>query len=492
MGLWQRKKALTLSIFTLLLMPLLSESGALKKKIIKKATPKTSTPSIETPTSSNILISNDPYEQCKATVLPSFINNSMYWGPPRAEKKLGPLKIGMRIGKSVYNGLNALSPPSVIVTNAGNKHPAPLPSLKSAASKNFNLIIVGSLNSDGTKSAFSQEGEAVHIAAPSNYELTSATKDGSYRKFGGTSGATPLVTGALAGFEWLSGYHPTAQESKILLEKTAIKTPISKQKPRKSGMGMLNSYKMAMVGKELKRLCGRNISCFKKNIQNPAIYRFPEDPGLKTEVLQAFPECHRKCGGTEESCRDKATALKKLRKAAFLNPSNRSNWKLLACIYKNSGLTENAKGFFNTYKSLLPEGPTSACQSNADCVLVPHCSSHNLSAPALKSSDLKKPIISFPVRPIFPFLPMTKKEAEIHYTNKCSKKEICQKTNFILQSDQKKAKRAENQEVVSKCVNSKCVLRENVKGAEPTTGLIPSQPQIKEKPQSIMGGSGQR
>ena len=60
--------------------------------------------------------------------------------------------------------------------------------------------------------------------APGDYYLTSVDGDGNYRQFGGTSGATPLVTGSLAGFEWLSGYHPTAEEAKILLEKTAILT----------------------------------------------------------------------------------------------------------------------------------------------------------------------------------------------------------------------------------------------------------------------------
>ena len=482
--------------FILLLVPWDSESAGLFKKK-KKSWSQTSSPSIETPATSNILISDDPYEQCRATVLPSFINNSMYWGD------------GKKTGKTDYRGLKALSPPSVIITAAGNKYYSELVHpLKSEASKDFNLIIVGSLKPDGTKSKFSQEGEEVHIAAPSNYEISSATNSGNYRRFGGTSGATPLVTGALAGFEWLAGYHPTAKESKILLEKTAIKTPISNQKPKKSGVGMLNSYKLAMVGKELKRLCGKNISCFKKNIQNPAIYKFPEDPGLKEEVLRAFPECHRQCGGTEKSCYDKAAVLKKLRKAAFLNPSNKTHWKWLACIYKNNGLTENAKGFFNTYKSLLPEGKEfSFCQSDADCVLAPHCSDYDLSDPFGSDYDLSAPfggVISEIKPPRHPFLAMTKQQAEQHYTEKCSTKEICRQTRLSLPSGQEPIQASQNRkkvkekEYASLCLNSQCVLRMETSNAliEPKKSPLISPPILKPKLKTDTappsGGRGKR
>ena len=146
--------------------------------------------------------------------------------------------------------------------------------------------------------------------APSDYYITSADEGGNYKQFSGTSGATPLVTGSLAGFEWLSGYHPTAEEAKILLEKTAILTQHSHDKPRRNGVGMLNAYKLGMVGKRLKEKCGDDIYCFKNMIRKDSTYKFPEDKDLSQAVEQAFPECNQTCGdNVESSCADKGQCL---------------------------------------------------------------------------------------------------------------------------------------------------------------------------------------
>ena len=55
---------------------------------------------------SPIVVDENPYEQCKATVLPSFINNSMYWGDDPG---------GSGSGQSTYDAFKALSPPSIVV-----------------------------------------------------------------------------------------------------------------------------------------------------------------------------------------------------------------------------------------------------------------------------------------------------------------------------------------------------------------------------------------
>ena len=325
-------------------------------------------------------------EQCKAKVLPSFINNSMYWGDG----------FGEVAGRSIYRSFRSLSPPSIVVTAAGNLHPTPVPPYKAKASKDFDAIIVGSLDPQSRRSSFSQQGEEVHIMAPSDRFLTSADGAGNYRLFGGTSGATPLVTGSLAGFEWLSGYHPTPKEAKILLEKTAIPTRYPKESPRRNGVGMVNAYKLGMVGKRLKSICGQNQSCFKSVIQKPSLYSFPEDPGLPQVVNQAFPECNRSkaCfGESNGSCKESGAVFKRLRKAVLLNPSNSKLWRYLACIYKSSGFLENARGTIEFYKnSVFPDG-VAYCKKDADCTLIPDCSSRN-------PND---------------FLAVTKTEAEVFY-----------------------------------------------------------------------------
>ena len=369
-------------------------------------------------TNSNILADEDSYKQCVAGVLPSFVNNSMYWGN----------------GTSAYRGFKAISPPSIIVTGAGNYHPKEVSSIKAKASQNFDLIVVGSLAPDGRRSGFSQEGEAVHIMAPSDSSITSANDDGGYRRFGGTSGATPLVTAGLAGFEWLSGYHPTAKEAKFLLEKTAIPTLYSHDKPPKNGVGMLNSYKLGMVGKELKRLCGKNISCFKKMIKEPAVYNFPKDPGLIEAVDQAFPSCSRTCGGTVKSCLSKSKVFKRLRKASFLNPQDKKLWRKLACIYGKAGFHQEARAMINTYKALFgaPKNGREAyktCKKDSDCTLT-------------QSSCLGPPSLN-------PFSAMTHAEAEISYAlcpSSCNGKCRCNNTEKVS-----------NTTYSSRCVNSKCV-----------------------------------
>ncbi len=352
-----------------------AQAGFVKKKTRPKVKPETwrvPSPPIKTPSQSPIVASTNPYQQCRATVMPSFISHSM----------------GM--DETGYRSFKALSPPSILVHAAGNSHPQPLSSAENKASRDYNAIIVGSMSPEGVRSSFSQEGEAVTIMAPSDHYLTSATSTGHYRKYSGTSGATPLVTGSLAGFEWMAGYHPTAEEAKTLLEKTAIPTPYSKDKPRKNGAGMVNAYKLAMVGKQLKQACGKNISCFKDLIKKDDIYQFPEDEAVIEALDKAFPYCSSTCTAeelkTESSCADKAQAFKDLRKQAFLNPQNKALWKKMACVYAQGGFGKNTAFALNIYNTLSgrpnrdPIGSSGGyladiyCQKDEDCALATPCS----------------------------------------------------------------------------------------------------------------------
>ena len=327
----------------------------------------------------NIVADSNLYKQCKATVFPSFINNSMYWGDG----------FGEPAGRSIYRAFNSISPPSIVVTAAGNLHPKSVPPYKTKASKDFDAIIVGSLAPDGKRSLFSQQGEAVHIIAPADYQQISANEDGSHRRLGGTSGATPLVTGSLAGFEWMAGYHPTAAEAKILLKKTAIPTLSSNDEPQKNGVGMVNAYKLGMVGQKLKKLCGSSVRCFRDLINSDHIYKFPEDSGLSEALNQAFPECSRTvCNSNNNNssamCSDKATIVERLRKAAFLNPQNKELWRNLACVYASGGFAENSKGIMSFYRAISEKNTNMRfkgdqyCSVDEDCTFVPDCNrNHN-------------------------------------------------------------------------------------------------------------------
>lgn len=266
--------------------------------------------------------------------IPSFINNSMRWVE----------------SQSVYDAFDSLSPPSIVIVSSGNTELAfgSMDEMKSKASKDFNTIIVGSFSPAGLASDTSQSGEEVHILAPSDKYITSSKEDGSYSKFGGTSGAAPLVTGSLAGFEWLSGYHPTAEEAKILLEKTSLPTLHSHEEPQRNGVGLLNAYKLGIVGKHLKEKCKENISCFKKEILNEENYDFnldQLDQNLQGDLKRVFPTCadqEKPSVLKRSNCEEKEEVFTRLRRAVLLNPEE-SLLKSLSCIYRKSGFSGNAE-----------------------------------------------------------------------------------------------------------------------------------------------------
>ena len=284
---------------------------------------------------------------------PSFINNSMRWGGYIIEE-----------GQSIYKSMSRMCPPSILVQAAGNDYMEGSPSLypiESKFSKNFDSIIVGSLSPHGVVSEYSQEGEEVHILAPSDYYITSADNDGKYEKFSGTSGAAPLVTGSLAGFEWLSGYHPTAKEAKLLLEKTAIPTIHSVfEDPKKNGKGMLNAYKLGRVAQRLKDKCNDNHQCFTDEIKNPENYQFSVSQSVLDNVRSAFPKCSDSVEDVQETdCSFKKSAFKKLRQAVLLDTTNVELWKQLQCIYNQEGFSENASAVETTLWALSENLPDS-------------------------------------------------------------------------------------------------------------------------------------
>ena len=271
--------------------------------------------------------------------IPSFINNSLEWSN----------------SQNKYDTLSEISPPAILVTASGNAYPnhPHIDPMKSKFSKDFDGIIVGSLSPNGAVSDFSQEGEEVYILAPSDHHLTSIDDDGNYAKFGGSSGSAPLVTGALAGFEWLSGYHPTPKEAKLLLENTAVPTVHSVfENPQKNGVGMLNAYKLGQVAKRLKDKCNNDNHCFKREIQNLENYQFSTDQSVLEETQNFFPNCSNRIQSSfphaSAHCTEKKSALKKLRQAVLLDTTNVELWRLLYCIYKQEGFSENALGVERT------------------------------------------------------------------------------------------------------------------------------------------------
>ncbi len=289
----------------------------------------------------------------------------------------------------VYKEIASLG--TVIVTAAGNDHPDGnngegsryIEETKAQAAKDFGLIVVGSVDPFGKRSPFSQEGleeGEVDIMAPSDYSIVSSQhENGSPCLFSGTSGATPLVTASLGGFEWLSGHHPTVEEAETLLKKTAIPYLFSEDSDDGvSGVGIVNAYKLGRVAQKLKKQCKKNDrSCFKNAIQEDQTYQFERDSGLSEAITRVFPEC-AVCGSHPlktgaATCKTKKDVFTRLRKETFLHPKDRELWDTLACVYGSSGFKKTAKGITNTYRTLsgTQGADPYSCSKDEDCVLYP-------------------------------------------------------------------------------------------------------------------------
>ena len=459
-------------------------------------------------------VSNKPleYEKCQRNIYPHYVNFSMsvdknpedftyekYQNWPKEEKQIIKLKARWYFNKKSSESLTELeikkflqheknflekdhqrmssnftraSGYSTLVQAAGNSAGSdnkPISSFAIQNSQSANAIIVGSLAPNGDKSVFSQEHPEVHIMAPADYDISSVNSAGQTVRFGGTSASTPLVTGALSAFNWMSGYHPTAEEAKILLHMTAIPHRYSNNQPRKNGFGMLNAYKMGMMGKKLKERCGKLTKCIRMAMRDSQTYDlFEPDKTLLKDLETTFPECSQvACVNpeqTESFCSKKREVFKRLRKQAFLMPRSQEAWRYLSCIYGGLGLKDTSELMSNSYVALTQHDKTHEdrhyCKTDADCVLVPECL-RNIYANKLGASRLQA---------------LNKRMAEVYYNTEyyaqCNQKPQCNGKCRCGSEERVSQKDEAGKEVLmaysASCVKARCVLGMDKVQAEST------------------------
>ena len=269
---------------------------------------------------------------------PRYISNSMDW------------KESENI-YSFFKELAGFSTPIIILSSRSDFR-YKLDKIKRKAVEELDVILVGSFTDQGFVSEFSQSGREVSILAPFDYWIDSKVDENRFKE---TLGSVSLVTGSLAGFEWLSGYQPTAKEAKILLEKTALPTPYSAfEKPRINGAGLLNAYKIGEVAKRLKENC-KNKDCISVEILKDENYHFDKDETLIEDLKKAFPSCGGISKPPLNDCEAKKNLFNRLRKETLLNPT-RENLDILSCMYKSSGFSGNAMVLNSLWKALGTEG----------------------------------------------------------------------------------------------------------------------------------------
>ena len=290
---------------------------------------------------------------------PIYINNSTYWGSGGLLSELTSHTVS-RIA-SLMNSMGI-----TMFTAAGN-NARPISSGKREASKANKIIVVASLAPDGYPSDFTNYGDGITIAVPSDYSLRSYNFRGEKGDFGKTSGGLPSVTSTVGGFTLLSGYPLNTWQIKVLLRETAM--PIPSLPPNHLlGTGMLNAYKVGRVALRIKEQCKNHSSpnarakCLSDSLATRETYNFSEESVQLFEgSIQSFPECSpdRPPGSTTNSCRQSrpelAHAFNNLRRAAFLDPTNPKPWNALACVrdqyFKDESINEFYHSMANPLKS---------------------------------------------------------------------------------------------------------------------------------------------
>ncbi len=220
--------------------------------------------------------------------------------------------------RTFKRGLDALTHKTIVVAAAGNYYG------KTKAVSDSVLqgtILVGSADPNGLVSDFSDEDPNVAILAPSDYYLYSPGVKGTH--FSGTSGATPLVTGALANVKSILG-SMSVWDAKILLKRTATPLSVTSGGNKKNGVGLLNAYKLVRVAEKLK---AAGWPQKKIDLKDPILYDFKSEAKDYTdkanEILQK---------GTD--CKSQVAALKLYRKAFLLNPEDSTSQSIADLLNK--------------------------------------------------------------------------------------------------------------------------------------------------------------
>lgn len=217
------------------------------------------------------------------------------------------------------------------------------------------VLIVSSLNPAGSPSDFTNFAPEVTISAPSNHELTSfSNSSGSLTRFGGTSGATPQVTAALAAFTLITGYPLSTSESRRLLAKTALPIP-GMPSPHNLGSGMLNSYRIGELAYRANEICSNSnnqTQCVRSFLETESSYEpTNDDQQALRQAQEVFPSCSPASPPATPGthlCDRKVEAFQNLRRATLLAPQNPILWRLMACILRQEqNLSKNAEYYDN-------------------------------------------------------------------------------------------------------------------------------------------------
>lgn len=224
-----------------------------------------------------------------------------------------------------------------VFMSSGNKPPGSLGAVYGEYASNPNLILVGANEPSGLATYYSQQHEAVQVLAPAgSLVLNTAIKPDYGDIFDGTSASAPIVSGAFSDFFGLAG-KVDGPEIRKLLRETSQPSPmvfIPKEKD-KSGVGILNHYKLFRVAERLKEKKdwpkNRNL------LQDPALYDFKKEAlELEDSALELLKN---------QDCEKKQIGFKQLREAFLLNPTERNRF-FLSYLNRQFGFEDTANFYW--------------------------------------------------------------------------------------------------------------------------------------------------
>ena len=255
--------------------------------------------------------------------LPDIVNHSMTF----------PESAYPEIDEALPETLNK----TILVQIAGNDFPESVDPF--IAEHGQDMIVVGSADPSGFVSNFSQADKHVTILAGSDDFVHSYGKNGKLVSFGGTSGAAPQVTGALADLHSILG-KMTRSEAAYILQKTAIKTSIN-MVSELNGAGMLNYYKLLRVAQNL---------VANGWPQNRKILFAEEMYDFTAEAKHLAMRAEELISSTDDE--SYARGFKMLRKSFFLDSENMETRSTLAHLYRDAGYEIQASFYDNPAISL--------------------------------------------------------------------------------------------------------------------------------------------
>ncbi|MDE3270398.1 MAG: S8/S53 family peptidase, partial [Pseudomonadota bacterium] len=224
----------------------------------------------------------------------------------------------------------------LLIASAGNSFPDEV--FGDNAISDISVISVGSCNPAGSPSHFSQCGR-LNILAPSDDYIQTHTEDSTtLATFSGTSGASPLVSGAVADFlAILPSKQIAYPQLTKLLQATAI--PVAVDPKIDGDVRVLNYYKLLRVALRIRHAIADDLDSAKIRtmIADPATYDF------SAEAVEA-KQLALKSVGKEH--------FQLLRQAFFLNPEDREIRNLLSSFYRSHGFKAQAIYYSNPVQAL--------------------------------------------------------------------------------------------------------------------------------------------